>query len=117
MYLSMELASRVLGRRSLCDTRKSYTLSRITQALAFERLGISFCLLESRDSLTSGEGASIGPLPNGLRIFDQLGLFEDIENHAAAMKTWRCVDTHGHLLCSIQALAHYSSKSAVYASS
>ncbi|KAM0351779.1 hypothetical protein ACHAPU_002291 [Fusarium lateritium] len=51
----------------------------ITLALMCERLGINYILLEARDSLKSDRGAGIGLQPNGLRILDQLGLVDEIE--------------------------------------
>lgn len=51
----------------------------ITLALMCEKLGINYILLEARDSLNSDRGAGIGLQPNGLRILDQLGLVDEIE--------------------------------------
>lgn len=82
----------------------------LTLALAFERVGIKYILLEARDSLTPNEGASIGLLPNGLRILDQLGLLEEIERHTAPLKTWRHLDGDGKILSSINALGCYPLK-------
>lgn len=82
----------------------------LTLALAFERLGIKYVLLEARDSLTPDEGASIGLLPNGLRILDQLGLLEEIERNTAPLKNWRHLDGDGKVLSSVNALGFYPSK-------
>ena len=40
--------------------------------------GINFVVLESRGEVHSQEGAALGMLPNGLRILDQLGIFDDL---------------------------------------
>ncbi|KAF9879491.1 hypothetical protein CkaCkLH20_03034 [Colletotrichum karsti] len=47
-------------------------------ALMLQHSGVDYVLLEAYDSVTPNVGASIGLFPNGLRILDQLGLFEDI---------------------------------------
>jgi len=48
-------------------------------AHCLERLGISFDVLEQGDEISPQVGASIGILPNGALILDQLGIFDDIE--------------------------------------
>ncbi|EQB57717.1 hypothetical protein CGLO_02117 [Colletotrichum gloeosporioides Cg-14] len=47
-------------------------------SLMLQHSGVDYILLEAYDSVTPNVGASIGLFPNGLRILDQLGLFEDI---------------------------------------
>ncbi|KAH7035910.1 uncharacterized protein B0I36DRAFT_319334 [Microdochium trichocladiopsis] len=63
----------------------------LTMALMLQRLGIDYILLEAYGSVTPQHGASVGLYPNGLRILDQLGLFEGVQ--AAAVTTryavWR----------------------------
>lgn len=51
------------------------------------RTKIRFTVLEKRTSLTPQEGASIGILPHGGRILDQLGLFECVEKEIAPLHT------------------------------
>ncbi|KAH8897623.1 FAD dependent monooxygenase [Thozetella sp. PMI_491] len=48
-------------------------------AHCLERLGIHFTILEKGESIAPQLGASIGILPNGGRILDQLGLFDAVE--------------------------------------
>ncbi|KAL0937491.1 FAD binding domain protein [Colletotrichum truncatum] len=50
----------------------------LTLALMLQHQNVDYVLLEAYDSVTPNVGASIGLFPNGLRILDQLGLFEDI---------------------------------------
>ncbi|KAF6834221.1 FAD binding domain protein [Colletotrichum plurivorum] len=50
----------------------------LTMALILQRLNIDYVLLEAYDTVTPNVGASIGVFPNGLRVLDQLGLYEDI---------------------------------------
>ncbi|KAK9776782.1 putative FAD-binding domain-containing protein [Seiridium cardinale] len=51
----------------------------LTLANMLEKFDIDYILLESRGDISSAVGASIGMLPNGLRILDQIGCYERIE--------------------------------------
>ncbi|KAL2863145.1 FAD-dependent oxidoreductase [Aspergillus lucknowensis] len=82
----------------------------LTLALALERQGVEYILFEARDCLSPDEGASIGLLPNGLRILDQLGLLDEIEKHTLPLQRWRHMDEEGGLLCETRALGYYPSK-------
>lgn len=53
-------------------------LAGLTLAGALERAGIDYLLLEARDVIDPAVGASMGFFPNGARILDQLGCFDDI---------------------------------------
>lgn len=83
----------------------------LTLALEFERLDIKYALFESHASLAPGEGASIGLQPNGLRILDQLGVFEEIAQHTAPILDRNLYDDHGKLLTSISDRRCYVPKS------
>jgi len=48
-------------------------------AHCLERLEIPFEILEQGDEISPQVGASIGIMPNGALILDQLGVFDDIE--------------------------------------
>ncbi|GIK01937.1 hypothetical protein Aspvir_005978 [Aspergillus viridinutans] len=48
---------------------------------------IRYTVLEKRSSFTPQEGASIGILPHGGRILDQLGLFQDVEDEIEPLHT------------------------------
>ncbi|KID82770.1 FAD-dependent monooxygenase [Metarhizium guizhouense ARSEF 977] len=54
----------------------------LTLAHSLHKIGIDYVVLEKRDTVTPQEGASIGILPNGARILDQLGLYEAIKDKA-----------------------------------
>lgn len=73
----------------------------LTLALEFERLGIRYALFEAHISLSPDEGASLGLQPNGLRILDQLGAFEEIAQHTAPIQDRHLFDGQGKLLTSI----------------
>lgn len=82
----------------------------LTLALAFEQLNIDYILFEAYESLAPNEGASIGLLPNGLRILDQLGLLESIEDSSAALQKWTHVNGDGSVIAITEALGYYRSK-------
>ncbi|KAF4953247.1 hypothetical protein FSARC_12441 [Fusarium sarcochroum] len=78
-----------------------------TLALMFEKLDITYVLLEGRDNLESDRGAGIGLQPNGLRILDQLGLIEDIEKATIPLTKWFSYDSEGKMMAISSAMGHY----------
>lgn len=52
----------------------------LTLAIMLEAAGVDYVLLEAYPELAPQVGASIALMPNGSRILDQLGLYEDIQN-------------------------------------
>ncbi|KAL4951707.1 hypothetical protein BDW69DRAFT_196241 [Aspergillus filifer] len=54
------------------------SIAGLTLAHCLLRKNIDFVVLESHDEIAPQVGASIGLLPNGFRILDQLGLCDDI---------------------------------------
>ncbi|CCF35952.1 hypothetical protein CH063_07629 [Colletotrichum higginsianum] len=54
----------------------------LTLALMLQNLGVDYLLLEAYGTVTPNVGASIGLFPNGLRVLDQLGCYEDILSKA-----------------------------------
>lgn len=52
----------------------------LTLAHMFERANIDYVLLEARDTISPQFGASIVIMPNGARIMDQMGLYEELKN-------------------------------------
>jgi 2-polyprenyl-6-methoxyphenol hydroxylase-like FAD-dependent oxidoreductase len=50
----------------------------LTLAAILEKFDIDYVLLESHGNIAPEVGASIGLFPNGLRILDQIGCYEDI---------------------------------------
>lgn len=59
----------------------------LTLANSFEKAGIDYVLLERRGEIAPQVGASIGLLPNGCRILDQLGVYDEIESHTTPLKS------------------------------
>ena len=58
----------------------------LTLANSLERAGIEHVLLERRGEIAPQVGASIGLLPSGCRILDQLGVYDEIKSHTAKPK-------------------------------
>lgn len=50
----------------------------LTLAHCLLKNGINFVVLESRGEIHAQEGAGLGILPNGGRVLDQLGIFDDL---------------------------------------
>jgi 2-polyprenyl-6-methoxyphenol hydroxylase-like FAD-dependent oxidoreductase len=59
----------------------------LTLANCLERAGILYTLLEARSSIAPQVGASIGILPNGARILDQLGIFDILRTYVADLQS------------------------------
>lgn len=55
-------------------------MSGLSLANMLERFDIDFLILEAYPSIAPQLGASIGLLPGGLRILDQLGCYEPIRD-------------------------------------
>ncbi|PNP73499.1 hypothetical protein FNYG_13149 [Fusarium nygamai] len=56
-------------------------------AHSLHRIGVDYTILEKRSEIAVQEGASIGILPNGARILDQLGLYKAIEESSVPLRT------------------------------
>jgi FAD dependent monooxygenase len=82
----------------------------LTLALALERIGVSFVLFEANESIAPDKGASVGFLPNGLRILDQLGLLGDFEKQSIGLKTSYHVDDNGELIMAHNGMGYFRSK-------
>lgn len=72
----------------------------LTLALALEKAPvlIEYLLFEARDTLAPNLGASIGLAPNGSRILDQLGVYEDLEKLLEPITSAGLHDAHGNCL-------------------
>ncbi|PWY96454.1 monooxygenase [Aspergillus sclerotioniger CBS 115572] len=62
------------------------SIAGLTLAHCLIRNNIEFLVLEARDDIAPQEGASIGILPNGSRILDQLGMLDDCIASTAPLK-------------------------------
>ncbi|RAH87290.1 monooxygenase [Aspergillus japonicus CBS 114.51] len=57
-------------------------ISGLTLALSLEKHGVDYLLLEAYPDLAPRRGGGIAVMPNGARILDQLGCFEDLYQRA-----------------------------------
>lgn len=76
-------------------------------ARMLELAGISYCLWEAYREFAPAAGASLGLNPNGLRILDQLGLIDQIEQYEALHQWWEHRDSQGRLHASLTAQAEF----------
>lgn len=58
------------------------SIAGLSLALMLEKNGIDFLVLEAYRDIAPQAGASIGLLPNGLRILDQLGCYDQVLTEA-----------------------------------
>lgn len=63
------------------------SIAGLTLAHCLSKLGVDYVVLEKRQQIAPQEGASIGILPHGGRILDQLGLFDAIERDVEPLTT------------------------------
>ncbi|KAF3006803.1 hypothetical protein E8E13_010417 [Curvularia kusanoi] len=70
-------------------------LAGLTLANALEKADIDYVLLEARNTIAPSVGASIGIFPNGGRILDQLGCFDEISKEGASLVSSRMRDRNG----------------------
>ncbi|RAK97686.1 FAD-dependent oxidoreductase [Aspergillus ibericus CBS 121593] len=57
----------------------------LTLALMLEKHGVDYLLLEAYSDIVATVGAGIALAPNGLRVLDQLGCFEDVLSRSATI--------------------------------
>lgn len=55
------------------------SIAGLTLANILEQLGVDYLVLEKYGKIAPDVGASIGIFPNGFRILDQLGCYDDIK--------------------------------------
>lgn len=79
----------------------------LTLANILEQAGISFTLWESQSQIAPPAGASIGLMPNGLRILDQIGVIDKVEQYSVPHGSWEHRDADGTLYCTLTALRSY----------
>lgn len=74
----------------------------LTLATMLERFGIDYLVLEAHAEIAPAVGASIGLFSNGLRILDQLDVFEKIvQLPQVPIKNSTQRDSNGKLLLSM----------------
>ncbi|KAL4863118.1 hypothetical protein BDV12DRAFT_206763 [Aspergillus spectabilis] len=63
------------------------SIAGLTLAHCLSKLAVEYIVLEKREDIAPQEGASIGILPHGGRVLDQLGLFDEIERNVEPLTT------------------------------
>jgi 2-polyprenyl-6-methoxyphenol hydroxylase and related FAD-dependent oxidoreductases len=74
------------------------SIAGLTLAHCLEQGGIDFIVLEGHREIAPQVGASIGLLPNGARVLDQLGIWDSIERITEPLKRARVWTGDGKLL-------------------
>lgn len=62
------------------------SIAGLTLANILERYGIDYIVLEKHDEIAPQLGASLGLLPHGARILDQLGINDKLKTHAVQVQ-------------------------------
>lgn len=65
---------------------------------------IDFVLLESYPEIAPQVGASVGILPHGNRILDQLGLYTKILELCPPLDSFHFRDQTGHIICEFRGM-------------
>ncbi|GJN86941.1 hypothetical protein PLIIFM63780_010523 [Purpureocillium lilacinum] len=80
----------------------------LTLAKMLEMIGVSYILYESYHDIAPDSGASLGVMPNGLRIIDQLGLTDKFEAFHVVHDYWEHRDGEtGDLYARSTFMRHY----------
>ncbi|KAL4878068.1 hypothetical protein BJY04DRAFT_229969 [Aspergillus karnatakaensis] len=74
------------------------SIAGLTLSHCLNAAGIDNIVLEKHGEIASQVGASIGVLPNGAQILDQLGLFDRIEKLIEPLETAHITYPDGHIL-------------------
>lgn len=73
----------------------------LTLAISLQHAGIDFVVVEKGKCLDPQVGASIGILPNGARILDQIGCFDDLRDLTVSMEVSATRRADGSLIGSL----------------
>lgn len=63
------------------------SISGLVLAHSLEKIGVEYVVLEKGAQVAPQLGASIGIMPNGARILEQLGVYEEVDKAAAPLGT------------------------------
>ncbi|KAK6215655.1 FAD binding domain-containing protein [Colletotrichum tabaci] len=77
------------------------SITGLTLAHSLHKIGVDFTILEKRATVTPQEGASVGILPNGARVLDQLGLYGLVEEATAPLGATHIHFPDGFHFCSL----------------
>lgn len=74
------------------------SIAGLTLANMLEAHGIDYVVLEAYPDIAPQVGASIGLIPHGLRILDQLGVYDSIRKLVSPLDKFHFRDSKGTLL-------------------
>lgn len=72
----------------------------LTLAHALQKIRVDFTILERRGNIAPQEGASVGILPNGARVLEQLGVYGAVEQATAPLGATHIHFPDGFHFCS-----------------
>ncbi|CAK7205375.1 hypothetical protein SEUCBS139899_008145 [Sporothrix eucalyptigena] len=82
------------------------SITGLTLANMLQLYDIDFLVLEAWEEITPQVGASIGILPHGNRILDQLGLFQKILDLCPPLDSFHFRDSTGKVICEFFGMDH-----------
>jgi FAD dependent monooxygenase len=74
----------------------------LTLAHTFDSAGIDYVLLEGRENVAPAAGATIVIMPNGARVLDQLGIYEQMKDIFQPMFTSTIWKSDGRFMSSVE---------------
>jgi 2-polyprenyl-6-methoxyphenol hydroxylase-like FAD-dependent oxidoreductase len=87
----------------------------LTLAILLEKFQIDYLILEAHDDIAPPVGASIGMMPNGLLILDQLGCYDAVKAVAKSgeLNHLHIRDSNGTSMAYTEHFAEHSEKRSV----
>lgn len=82
------------------------SITGLTLANMLQLYNIDFIVLESYSDIAPQVGASIGLLPHGNRIMDQLGLFQKVLDLCPPLDSFHFRDETGNVICEFRGMIH-----------
>lgn len=82
------------------------SITGLTLANMLQLYDIDFVVLEAYPDIAPQVGASIGMLPHGNRILDQLGLFQKILDLCPPLDSFHFRDDTGKVICEFRGMNH-----------
>jgi 2-polyprenyl-6-methoxyphenol hydroxylase-like FAD-dependent oxidoreductase len=82
------------------------SITGLAMANMLQLYDIDFVVLESYPDIAPQVGASIGMLPHGNRILDQLGLYQKILDLCPPLDSFHFRDQTGKIICEFRGMVH-----------
>lgn len=91
------------------------SITGLTLANMLQLYGIDFVVLEAYSDIAPQVGASIGMLPHGNRILDQLGLYDKLLALSPPLDSFHFRDGKGEVICEFFGMNHSMRERYVFA--